>query len=106
MQSNHRLALAGRRILLDALGGEPACPETMIGSIASLLLPAAEAGSPVDRLDVTGLTNWARERGIESWFFRWERPGATIVRLSAQLYNAEEQYRRLASLLAVALRAG
>ncbi len=106
MEHNHRLALNARRILLDALGGRPACPDGMIGSIASVLLPAAEAGSPVARLDVTGLTDWARERGIESWFFPWEQAGATIVRLSAQLYNTDEQYRRLASLLTVALRAG
>ena len=47
-----------------------------------------------------------RARGVESWFHPSPSDGAMLVRLSAQLYNTEEQYARLASLIAEALREG
>jgi len=106
MERNRGLALRARRILLESLGVAAPCPDGMIGSIASVPLPAAEPGSPVARLESGALADWARERGIESWFFPWECPGGKVVRISSQLYNAEEQYRELATLLKEALRAG
>jgi selenocysteine lyase/cysteine desulfurase len=48
-----------------------------------------------------------RARGSEPWFFGWPPQGAgKLVRVSAQLYNTEEQYTHLAGLLAEALREG
>ena len=106
MERNHRLAVRARAMLLEALDVAPPCPETMLGSIASVPLPAAEPGSPVARLDQDQLAVWTRERGIESWFFPWDCVGRKVVRVSAQIYNHEDQYARLASLLREALRAG
>jgi len=106
MQRNHALALRGRVILGEALGVAPPCPDDMIGSIASLPLPAARPGSPVDRLPAPALSSWMRERGIESAFFPWPCAGGKIVRLSAQIYNHEGQYRALAKLLLEALHGG
>jgi isopenicillin-N epimerase len=107
MRRNHETALRARTIVGEALGIPPGCPEEMLGSMASLPLPEAEAGSPVARLDPAGLGAWARARGIESWFTTWPTaPGGKLVRLSAQLYNDEGQYRALAGLLKEALRAG
>ena len=106
MERNHRLAVRARAMLLEALDVAPPCPETMLGSIASVLLPAAEPGSPVARLDQDQLAAWTRERGIESWFFPWDCAGRKVVRVSAQIYNHEDQYARLASLLREALRGG
>ena len=106
MQRNRDLALKARAILLDAFGLEPPCPPSMIGAMAAVPLPAAEPGSPVARLDQDALTLWLRQRGIESWFFPWSCAGGKIVRVSAQLYNHEDQYHALASLLRQALRAG
>lgn len=106
MERNHALALRGRQILLEALDVPPPCPDDLIGSIASIPLPAAAPGSPVVRLDQEGLAAWTRERGIESWFFPWSCPGGKLVRLSAQIYNHEEQYRALAALLREALHGG
>jgi isopenicillin-N epimerase len=106
MQRNHDLALKGREILLEAFHLEPPCPTSMLGSMAAIPLPAAQSGSPVERLDQDALASWTHERGIESWFFPWSCPGGKIVRISAQLYNHEDQYRALASLLRQALRAG
>jgi isopenicillin-N epimerase len=103
MERNHALALRGREIVLEALGVPAPCPADLIGSIAALPLPAAAPGSPVVRLDQDALAAWTRERGIESWFFPWPCPGGKLVRLSAQIYNHEEQYRALAALLREAL---
>ncbi|HKY33932.1 MAG TPA: aminotransferase class V-fold PLP-dependent enzyme [Candidatus Polarisedimenticolia bacterium] len=107
LERNHRLAVQGRAIVLDALGVAPPCPETMLGSMASVPLPAAAPASPVALLDQDALAAWTRARGIETWFFPWPAaPGGKLVRLSAQLYNHEDEYRMLASLLREALHAG
>ncbi len=100
MARNRALALRARRLLLDSLGMESPCPETMIGSMASLPLPAGENGSPVSRLDWKGLHAWFRERGVETWLSPEPVP---ILRISAQLYNHMDQFRRLADLLAESL---
>jgi isopenicillin-N epimerase len=107
MQRNHALALKARAIVCEALGVVPACPDEMVGSMASILMPAAAPGSPVARLDPDALAAWTRARGIESWFTDWPgAPGGKLVRVSAQLYNDEAQYRALAGLLKEALREG
>jgi isopenicillin-N epimerase len=104
MERNHALALRGRDILLEALGLAVPCPDLLIGSMASLPLPSATPLSPVGRLGHDALAAWTRERGIEAWFFPWPCPGGKLVRLSAQIYNHEEQYRALAPLLREALQ--
>jgi isopenicillin-N epimerase len=106
MLRNHALALRAREILAEALGVEPPCPEAMVGSLAALHLPAAQPESPVARLGTKELAAWTRERGVEAWFFPWACAGGAIVRVSAQLYNREAEYRTLATLLLEALRAG
>ncbi len=106
MERNHALAVRARSMLLEALDVTPPCPEEMLGSMASIPLPAAAAGSPVARLDQDQLAAWTRARGVESWFFPWSCAGKMLTRISAQIYNHDEQYPRLASLLREALRAG
>jgi isopenicillin-N epimerase len=103
---NHALALAARARVAAALAVSLPCPDGMVGAMASIPLPAPAAGSPAERLDPDGLADWTRERGIESWFCDWAAPGGKLVRVSAQLYNDEEQYGRLASLLVEALGGG
>jgi len=103
MERNHALVLRGRDIVLETLRLVPSCPDALIGSMAALPLPAATPASPVGRLGQDALAAWTRERGIESWFFPWPCPGGKLVRLSAQIYNHEEQYRALAALLREAL---
>ena len=106
MEHNHALALRGRAILLEALGQAEPCPPSMIGSIATVPLPPAAPGSPVERLAPEALTAWARERGVEPVFFHWPGPAGRLVRVSAQVYNHDDQYRALAAILPEALRAG
>jgi isopenicillin-N epimerase len=104
---NHALALLARQRVASALGVALPCPEDRVGAMASLPLPAAAAGSPAARLDADVLADWTRERGVESWFCAWpSAPGGKLVRLSAQLYNDEGEYARLAELLVEALGGG
>src|SRR5208283_4310999 len=58
MAENRSLALQARTRLLEATGGAPPCPDTMIGSMASIPLPSAAQGAPADRLDCRGLHDW------------------------------------------------
>ena len=102
MQARNRdLALRARDLLCDALGVPAPAPDGLIGSLASVPLPAGRPGSPAVTLDFERLALWTRERGVESWFFPWD--GRMLVRASAQVYNDESQYLRLGELLREAL---
>jgi isopenicillin-N epimerase len=106
MEKNRELALRARGILLERFGGKAAAPSAMVGSMASVLLPSAAPGSPAFGLDRDALSDWVRARGVESWFHYAPPDGRMLVRASAQLYNDESQYVRLADLLAEALGVG
>jgi isopenicillin-N epimerase len=107
VERNHALAVRGRSILLDAFRAAEPCPEAMLGSTASVPLPEGAPESPVARLGPEALTIWARERGVEPVFFPSPvDPGGKLVRISAQVYNHEEQYRVLAATLIEGLRPG
>jgi isopenicillin-N epimerase len=101
MARNRALVIEGRALVNERLGLAPAAPESMIGSIAAIPLPAAAPGSAAARLQGDALGEWFHERGVRSMF-----PVAPVaaVRLSAQLYNHLGQYQRLAELLVEALR--
>jgi isopenicillin-N epimerase len=102
MAHNRALVIEGRALVNARLGLAPAAPESMIGAIAAIPLPAAAPGSAAARLQGDVLGEWFHERGVRSMF-----PVAPVaaVRLSAQLYNHLGQYQRLAELLIEALRA-
>jgi isopenicillin-N epimerase len=101
MGRNRDLALRARGLILECLSLEAPCPETMIGSMASIPLPAAAAGSPAASLSLDGLHDWFRERGVETWLHPHPLP---VLRISAQLYNNLSQFQRLTALLTQALR--
>lgn len=89
MAANRALALRARDILCESLRIEPPAPDEMLGAMASLVLPEISAADTLqDRL--------ARE-GIEVPVVAWGNPRRRIVRLSAQLYNTEDEFRRLAA---------
>jgi isopenicillin-N epimerase len=96
MARNRSLALEARSVLLDALGVVPPCPESLLGSMASIVLPTPRPGAPAEGLDCRQLHGWFRARGIETWLFPEPAP---LLRISAQLYNELDQYRRLAAAL-------
>ena len=99
MARNRALALEARRMLCAAAGTEPACPDEMIGTLASVILPdgvTTEAGWRVPDPLKARLYDG---NGIEVPIFRWPAPPRRLVRISAQLYNHPEQYVRLADVL-------
>ncbi|MEC8652841.1 MAG: aminotransferase class V-fold PLP-dependent enzyme, partial [Planctomycetota bacterium] len=68
---NHELALAGRRLLCEALGVAPPAPETMIGSLASVPLPwTDEPLESPEALDPIQVALWEQHR-IEVPVMRW-----------------------------------
>ncbi|MCZ6787027.1 MAG: aminotransferase class V-fold PLP-dependent enzyme, partial [Planctomycetota bacterium] len=97
---NRELALAGRRILCEALGVEPPCPDEMIGSLAALPLPDGSSEPPESALYTDPLQETLfHEHRIEVPVIPWPAPPSRLLRISAQLYNREEQYERLGAVL-------
>jgi isopenicillin-N epimerase len=103
MAHNHATAIACRNVVQEILGLKSGAPDKMLGSMAAVALPRAKPGSVADNFDRDRVTTWIRERGIESWFHNEPLP---LLRISAQIYNDTEQYRRLALLLKEALHGG
>jgi isopenicillin-N epimerase len=99
MQRNRALALEARDLVCAAAGTPPPCPDEMIGSIASVVLP-------------DGLTTdigWRRPDPLQSRLFdqwnievpviTWPSAPKRLLRVSAQLYNSRDHYVRLAEAL-------
>jgi isopenicillin-N epimerase len=105
MARNHQLALEARRQLCATVGSPPPCPDEMVGSLASIILPdgpTTEIGwrrpDPLQRRLFEG---W----GIEVPVMSWPAAPRRLVRISAQLYNSHEHYARLAEALGKELAA-
>jgi isopenicillin-N epimerase len=99
MQRNHGLALRGRTLLCNALGVPPPAPDEMLGSLASVPLPDY-SGPPLRGAWWHPLQKVLLERHrIEVPAMVFPALPKQLVRISAQAYNSEEQYARLASAL-------
>lgn len=102
-QHNHALACTARRLLCAALDVPPPCPETMLGAMATLELPARCQGATppagaLDPLQARLLEQYALEVPVVNW----GAPSRRHVRISAQAYNSQAQF----AWLAAALKAG
>jgi isopenicillin-N epimerase len=96
---NHALALRGRQILCDALSIDTPAPEGMIGSLAAVPLPPGPASTaPPLSVDPIMAALYERHR-IETMASVWPAAPSRILRVSAQIYNEESQYVRLAEAL-------
>ena len=98
-QHNHDLALAGRALLCEALGAAPPAPESMIGSLASVILPWSD--QPLlepHGIDPLHAALWEQHR-IEVPVMRWPTPKLRLLRISPQIYNDLGQYAHLAEVL-------
>jgi isopenicillin-N epimerase len=99
MQRNRDLTLAARRLLCERLSIEPPCPESMLGSMATLPLPAPFASRPGGiRSDPDQAALFHKHR-IEVPFLTWGNPPRRWFRISAQAYNSLDDYERLAQAL-------
>ncbi len=96
-QRNHDLVIHGAKLICDAIGIEQIVPESMIGTMVGIPLPGkCEPGS------LMGEALWDRlylNHGIQVPI--WDLPGVhdRVMRISAQLYNAVEDFERLASAM-------
>jgi isopenicillin-N epimerase len=98
-QHNHNLAIAGRNLLCEALGTKPPAPESMIGSLASIILPDPDpAGAPMMAGDPMQAVLWEQYK-IEVPVMNWPHPKLRLLRISPQIYNSIEQYDYLAKAL-------
>jgi isopenicillin-N epimerase len=106
-ERNRSLALRGRALLCQALGSAAPAPEGMIGSLAAVPLPPAGAATDAAPLSVDPMmaTLYDRYR-IEVIVSVWPASPGRVLRVSAQIYNEESQYARLAGALQEALAAG
>ena len=97
MEYNHDLALRGRDILCQALGLEKPCPDEMVACIATLILPSntERGGLPLHEPDPLHET-LSEKYGIQVPVWSWASPQGRFIRISAQLYNSEEEYHYLA----------
>jgi isopenicillin-N epimerase len=93
---NHELAAYGQRVVAGALGTTPPVPEDGFASMALCALPArlAPDQEAARRLQLRLFEDHRIEVPISWW------NGAAYIRLSAHVYNAPEDYERLAAVLA------
>lgn len=96
-QRNHQLALHARRTLCTALAVDLPCPDPMIGSMATLPLPARFQHYHPPTRPVPEQRSLFDEFGIEVPFVTVGHLRA--FRISAHLHNAPEEYAYLASAL-------
>ncbi len=110
-QRNHDLCLEGRGILCDRLGLTPPAPDSMIGSISTLVLPPHEPerharlmARPSRYHDALQDALIARH-GVQVPIWGLAGQPARFVRISAQLNNSADQYHKLAAALSAELAA-
>ena len=104
MRRNHELAVEGRALLCGELGLSVPCPGVLLGSMASLPLPAMPrfpelAAGGAFRTDPVQ-DALLSEGGIEVPVFSGPAHAGRMVRISCQLYNELADFGRLARELA------
>ncbi|MGF1617208.1 MAG: aminotransferase class V-fold PLP-dependent enzyme [Acidimicrobiia bacterium] len=100
-RTNHELVLEGRSLLANAIGATIPAPDSMIGAIASVVLPQGPSGSD-DIFDPLMEILRARWK-IEVPVFAWPDTSRRLIRVSAQQYNTVSDYERLAAALVAEL---
>jgi isopenicillin-N epimerase len=100
---NRALALAGRRLVADAIGVPLPCPDAMIGAMASLpvpVLPGLPAPQAASALDLDPLHDALfRDHAIEVPVLTCPAHPGRLLRISAHAYNEIDDYERLAGAL-------
>jgi isopenicillin-N epimerase len=97
---NHSLAVRARRMLCEKLEVQAPCPEALLGSMATIPLPARFQGRPrIGKIDAEQLRLYDDHR-IEVPFVRLGDPERRYLRISAQLYNSPADYEYLGQCLA------
>lgn len=104
MAHNRRTALEARDRLAATLGVPAPAPDSMIGSLAALPVPAGFFPTAPPRTRDPLQAALFESYRLELPVFTWAALSCRILRVSAQLYNSSADYERLAEALG-ALRA-
>jgi isopenicillin-N epimerase len=105
-ERNRDLAVTARRMLCDRFGVPPACPEEMIGTLASIPLKRGRYRFTTTRLAFDPVEEELREvYRIEVPVLACPEGPGSILRIAAQAYNSFAQYEYLADALEQALAA-
>ena len=105
-QRNRAAVTAARRMLCRRLQVEPPCPESMLGSLATLPLPEKLQRVPASgKIDHEQLRLYD-EFGIEVPLMRFGEPPRRWFRISAQIYNSPADYEYLGAALEAMVSAG
>jgi len=104
---NRRLTLEARSLLCERLGVSPACPDDMIGTLASMPLAEGEYDFTTTALAFDPMEEALRtEYGIEVPVLACPDGPGSILRIAAQAYNSLEQYEYLADAVEEVLARG
>jgi len=99
-ERNRALALEARATISERLGLDAACPEEMVGALASLPLARGPYRFRTTALEFHPLDDALRERyGIEVPVFACPDGPGPLLRVSAQIYNTPAEYALLAAAM-------
>jgi len=100
MEQNHLKAVKARAILCSRLGIEEPCPTHLLGSLAAVPLPADFAGCAVSVEGAQSLHDRLFfDFGIQVPVIYWPSLPSLLIRVSAQIYNSDAEYEKLAQAL-------
>jgi isopenicillin-N epimerase len=102
-EHNHRLALFARDTLCRVLGQPKPCPDSMVGSLVSVPIWPDHARLDVKKSravpSVAELYNKLLAAGFEVLISAWPTESERVLRVSAQVYNAPQDFERLTSFV-------
>jgi isopenicillin-N epimerase len=105
MEKNNQLAIAARKIICQTLDLPLPCPDTMLGALASIPLPERllkVASTSGNREYLDPLQQFLSEQmaiEVPIITFNLGDRSQKLLRISAQIYNTQEQYQYLAASL-------
>jgi len=102
MKKNHELVIIGRKFICKKLGINEWAPEELTGSITTLKLGSKKVIDEETGLDIIQVELFDRF-GIEALISTIYPTDERILRLSAAIYNQEEDYVKLGDALKVIL---
>ncbi|MEB3279600.1 MAG: aminotransferase class V-fold PLP-dependent enzyme [Lyngbya sp.] len=93
IQYNHNTVIAARQMLSEKLAVALPCPDEMIGSMATIILP-----EKIQLIPSLQTRLWEQFK-IEVPIIPWENQPQKLMRISAQIYNNSSDYQKLAEAL-------
>lgn len=101
MRRNHDLIVKGRDIVTKAIGAESSCPDSMLGTMASIILPEPPANMKgrASLYDDPLQDALIHNHSVVTPIWRVGGDDRRIIRISAQAYNTLDQYETLADAL-------